>query len=232
MSKEYLSDFSLKCGSWTSSFRYFCKALVAYLILPLAIIALLEGIGPRLSEAFETSMDFNAIISEFTVYLDRYMVYAIPLLFLSIFIGYYPPGNYARIPFKFLSAVYLSIMLLLFTNGGQLEVTLDGSALGYDPTTGGLSGLDMTLGVTGIIYILSIIAFVKGFLAFTEFSDSRKEYLRDLAEKFNRKDEKKAADTLDYDEDDEPAATDTADADPGNDKKERGEMDGNQHRDM
>ncbi len=209
MKKEYMSDFSLKCGSWTSSFYYLCKSIVMYILLPLAIISLLEGIGPRLAKAFESEMDFSAIISEFTIYLDRYMVYAIPLIFLSIFIGYYPKGNYARIPFKFIAAVYLSIMLLMFTNGGQLEITLDGSALGYDPTQGGLSGLDMTLSVTGIIYILSIIAFVKGFLAFTEFSDNRKEYLRDLAEKFNRKDEKRAekaeAEALDYDEEDDPS---------------------------
>ncbi len=211
MSREYMTDFSLRCGSWTSSFYYFCKAVVMYIILPLAIISLMDGIGPRLTEAFESDMDFNAIIKEFTVYLDRYMIYSIPLLFLSIGIGYYPKGNYARIPFKFVAALYLSIMLLLFTNGGQLEVTLDGSALGYDPTVGGLSGLDMTLSVTGIIYILSIIAFVKGFLAFTEFSDNRKDYLENLAEKFNDRDEKKAAkaeaETVDFDEADDPEET-------------------------
>lgn len=216
MSNDYLSDFSLRCGSWTSSFLSLCKAVVMYILLPLAIISLLNGIGPRLSEAVGSQMDFNAIILEFSVYLDRYIVYAIPLVFLSIGIGYYPAGNYARIPFKFLASVYLSIMLLMFTNGGQLDVTLDGSAMGYDPSTGGLAGLDMTLKVQGIIYILSIIAFVKGFLAFTEFSDNRKEYLRDLAEKFNRKDEKKAKkvaeNTLAYDEDDDEPATATSDA--------------------
>ena len=116
-------------------------------------------------------------------------MYSIPLLFLAGLIGYYPPGNYARIPFKFISSAYLAIMLLLFTNGGHLYVSLGGDSL----ASLGIVSMDMTLDIVAIIYLLSIIAFVKGFLAFTEFTDNRKQYLEDLAEKFNRKDEKRAS---------------------------------------
>lgn len=204
MNKDYLSDFSLRCGSWTSSFLYICRAIVTYIILPLAFISLIEGIGPRLGEMTGSEIDFGPILTEFAVYLDRYMFYSIPLLLLAGFIGYYPAGNYARIPFKFLAAVYLSIMLLMFTNGGHLNVTLDGDSL----ASLGITRMDFTLSIVGIIYILSIIAFVKGFLAFTEFSDNRKKYLEDLAAKFNDKDEKKDTkrkekDNMTYDETDE-----------------------------
>ena len=161
MDKDYLSDFSLKCGSWTSSFLYICRAIVTYIILPLAFISLIEGLGPRLGEMTGSEIDFGPILTEFAVYLDRYMFYSIPLLLLAGFIGYYPAGNYARIPFKFLAAVYLSIMLLMFTNGGHLNVTLDGDSL----ASLGIVKMDFTLSIVGIIYILSIIAFVKGFLA-------------------------------------------------------------------
>lgn len=206
MNKDYLSDFSLKCGSWTSSFLYICRAIVTYIILPLAFISLIEGLGPRLGEMTGSEIDFGPVLSEFAVYLDRYMFYSIPLLLLAGFIGYYPAGNYARIPFKFLAAVYLSIMLLMFTNGGHLNVTLDGDSL----ASLGITRMDFTLSIVGIIYILSIIAFVKGFLAFTEFSDNRKQYLEDLAAKFNDKDEKKDTkrkekDNMDYDEADDQA---------------------------
>ena len=204
MDKDYLSDFSLKCGSWTSSFLYICRAIVTYIILPLAFISLIEGLGPRLGEMTGSEIDFGPILTEFAVYLDRYMFYSIPLLLLAGFIGYYPAGNYARIPFKFLAAVYLSIMLLMFTNGGHLNVTLDGDSL----ASLGIVKMDFTLSIVGIIYILSIIAFVKGFLAFTEFSDNRKKYLEDLAAKFNDKDEKKdnkrkEKDNMAYDETDD-----------------------------
>ena len=186
---EYMSDFSLKCGSWTSSFYYICKAVAGFIIIPLAIIALINGIGPELTEATGSGIDFGPILIEFGGYLDRYIMYSIPLLFLAGLIGYYPPGNYARIPFKFISSTYLAIMLLLFTNGGHLYVSLGGDSL----ASLGIVSMDMTLDIVAIIYLLSIIAFVKGFLAFTEFTDNRKQYLEDLAEKFNRKDEKRAS---------------------------------------
>ena len=188
MRREYRSDFSLRCGSWTSSFFYFCKALSGFIILPLAGIALINGIGPELSEAVNAGIDFGPILVEFGGYLSRYMLYSIPLLFLAIFIGYYPPGNYARIPFKFLSAVYLAIMLLLFTEGGHLYVTMSGDSL----ASMGITSMDMTLDIVAIIYLLSFIAFIKGFLAFTEFVDNRKTYLENLANKFNRKEKKHA----------------------------------------
>ena len=94
----------------------------------------------------------------------------------------------------------------MFTNGGHLNVSLSGDSLGSASAM--VAGLDFTLSIVGIIYILSIIAFVKGFLAFTEFSDNRKDYLENLAKKFNKKDEKhsfkkKEKGNLDFDESDE-----------------------------
>ena len=202
---DYMSDFSLKCGSWTGSFYSLCKAITGYLLLPLAFIALLTGLGPRLEEIVGAGIDFGPIVTEFAMYLDRYIVYSVPLIVFAIFIGYYPAGNYARIPFKFIASVYLAVMLLMFTDGGHLSISLGGDSL----SSMGIGGLDMTLDIVGIIYILSIIAFVKGFLAFTEFSDNRKQYLENLAEKFNMKDEKAAnkarkGSELDFDEEDEP----------------------------
>ncbi|MBP5395212.1 MAG: hypothetical protein J6Y18_04850 [Candidatus Methanomethylophilaceae archaeon] len=126
---DYVTDFSLRCGSWTSSFYYVCKAISAFIIIPLAAIALINGIGPELTEAMGSGIDFGPILMEFGGYLSRYMLYSIPLLFLAAFIGYYPPGNYARIPFKFLSSISLAIMLLLFTDGGHLYVSLGGDSL-------------------------------------------------------------------------------------------------------
>ena len=194
--RDYRSDFSLRCGSWTSSFYYFCKAIAGYIIIPLAFIALINGIGPEISDAVGSGIDFGPILIEFGGYLSRYMVYAIPLIFLAILIGYYPPGNYARIPFKFISAIYLAIMLLMFTDGGHLYVTMDGDSFGDL----GVSFMELTLDVVAIVYLLAFIAFIKGFLAFTEFTDNRKTYLENLANKFNKKDEKRAAKNGDVEE--------------------------------
>lgn len=195
---DYYSDFSLKCGSWTGSFLYLCRSITVYILMPLAMIALIRGIGPHLTTMIGGAINISSLFEQFVEYFNRYILYSIPLIFLSIFIGYYPAGNYARIPFKFLSAVYLAIMLLMFTDGGHLAVTLDGEAL----ASTGITGIDLTLDIVGVIYILAIISFVRGFLAFTEFSDNRKDYLEKLAKKFNKKD-KKNKNSMDFDEDDE-----------------------------
>lgn len=203
---DYFTDFSLRCGSWTGSFLNLSKAIFTYILFPLALLALIDGVAEGLAASLADGINFSPILSEFALYIDRYMLYSIPLVIFSIFVGYYPAGNYARIPFKFISSAYLAIVLLMFTNGGMMSITLDGNALGMPE----VAGIDMTLDVVGVIYILAIISFVKGFLAFTEFSDNRKQYLESLAEKFDDKDErnsskkrkekKKRDDDLDYDD--------------------------------
>lgn len=205
---EYFTDFSLRCGSWTGSFLSLSKAIVAYIILPLAFLAIIDGVGAQLAAAFaptDGGINFGPIIEELAIYLDRYMLYSIPLVIFSIFVGYYPAGNYARIPFKFISSAYLAILLLMFTDGGHLSIVLDGESLGMPD----LAGIDLNLDIVAVIYILAIISFVKGFLAFTEFSDSRKKYLESLADKFNDKDDRTSSKYRkgfegDFDEDDEP----------------------------
>lgn len=195
---DYRTDFSLKCGSWTNSFLSLSKAIVVYILLPLAFIALIKGTAPTLNTMMGGAIDVGLIFEQFIIYFNRYILYSVPLVILSIFAGYYPPGNYARIPFKFISSAYLAIMLLMFTNGGHIGVSITGDAL----ASTGIMGIDLTLDFVGVIYILAFITFVKGFLAFTEFSDNRKGYLEKLAKKMNKKGEKSKG-SMDYDEDDD-----------------------------
>ena len=175
---KYWTDFSLKCGSFGSAFCSLCVAVVTYIVLPLSIIALIDGVGADLSAAIAgtTGIDFGQILLEIKPYLDMLMLYSIPLIFLSIPIGFYPAGNYARIPFKVISALYLAALLLMFTNGGFLSITIDASGMGVP----GLTSVGLDLQIQAIIYILALISAAKGFLAFAEFSSNRKDYLEEL----------------------------------------------------
>lgn len=187
MSKDYLSDFSPHCMSFGGAFLSLSKAITIYILLPLSGIAILTGIGPELTASMGTEgFDFTSMLDQFAVYLRSLMVYSIPLIVLSIFIGLYEPGSYARIPFKFISSLYLAVVLLMFTKGGMLDVVIDGSSI-----TPGLSEIAITLEIKAYIYILAVLAALKGFLAFAEFSDNRKKYLERSAEKFNKKDRKR-----------------------------------------
>ena len=175
---KYWTDFSLKCGSFGSAFCNLCCAITVYILLPLSLISLIDGIGTDLSAALAGSsgIDFGQVLIQLRPYLDMLMMYSIPLVILSIPIGFYPAGNYARIPFKLVSALYLAALLLMFTNGGFLSVSIDASAMGVP----GLSTVGLDLQIQAIIYILALISVARGFLAFAEFSSNRKDYLKEL----------------------------------------------------
>lgn len=188
-SKDYLSEFSPRCMSYGGAFLSLSKSVTTYIILPLAAIALISGIGAELSTSVGSeSLDFGKILDQFNMYLRNLMIYSIPLIILSIFVGLYDKGSYARIPFRLVYCLYLAVMLLMFTKGGHIDMVIDGSAFGG----GQLDSLALVLNIEAVIYILAIISALKGFLAFAEFSDHRKEYLENSAKNFNKKDEKRA----------------------------------------
>lgn len=197
MSKDYFSDFSPKCMSFGGAFLSTSVSVTIYMLLPLAGISLITGLGPVLTEAMGDSLDFGSILDQLAGYLRSLMLYSIPLVILSVFVGLYEKGSYARIPFKFVYCLYLALVLLLFTKGGELDMVIDGSSLGE-----GIHSITMVLEIKAVIYILAIISALKGFLAFAEFSDNRKKYLENTAKRFNRKDAMEDEWTV-YDEDEE-----------------------------
>ena len=188
MAKDYFSDFSPKCMSFGGAFLSLSIAIFTYILLPLSGISLLTAIGPEITAAMgEDTIDFSMLLDQIAMYLRNLMVYSIPLIVLSIFVGLYEKGSYARIPFKFVSCLYLAVVLLMFTKGGMLDLTIDGSTLGPE-----IGDIVIVLEIKAFIYILAIISALKGFLAFAEFSDNRKKYLERSAKKFNKKDKKRA----------------------------------------
>lgn len=176
MKEDAVSDFRFRRGSPGGAFLSLSKAIVKFIMLPLGMLALIAGIGNGLPTG---GMDFAAIIEQLSVYLNRLMVYAIPLVILAIPLGFYPKGNYARIPFKLIYGLYLALLLLLFTDGGVLSMSLDGSTLGIE----GLTAVKVDLRIQTVIYILALISVVKAFMAFAEFGSYRKDYLKSMAEK-------------------------------------------------
>lgn len=186
---DYLTDFSPKCMCFGGAFKSVAVVVTCYLLLPLSAISLIEGIGPALSAATSSgSVDFGELLLGFTVYFRNLMIYSIPLIFISAFVGLYEPGSYARIPFKFLYSLYLAAVLLMFSQGGYMNVTIDGSSISPD-----IVEISLGLEIKGVIYILAIISALKGFLAFAEFTDNRKKYLENTAKRFNKSDEAKDA---------------------------------------
>lgn len=187
------SDFASSSGDIGGAFYELAKALLIFMIIPLSIYALISGV---INQAIasgtmdpETIADINEILSTAWDYVRKFIRYSIPMLFLAIPIGFYPAGNYAKIPFRIVAALYLAVLLIMFTNGGDLLVSLynviDTEQLIVD-------SVSVNINIAPVIYMMIVICIAKAFLSFAEFAGSREKYLEDLTEKQQKAAEKKA----------------------------------------
>ncbi|KQM10807.1 hypothetical protein AOA81_01120 [Methanomassiliicoccales archaeon RumEn M2] len=94
--------------------------------------------------------------------------------------GLYRAGSYAKIPFRFLFAIYSVIILIGLTDGGY-DGYRPGPAHGYGQRFE-LDDVVITLDITVFIYISMLIGTAGAFLAFTEFASGRKEFMEKKAE--------------------------------------------------
>ncbi|NLL94171.1 MAG: hypothetical protein GX224_00155 [Thermoplasmatales archaeon] len=182
------SEFSLKKADPGGAVLGMVGAIASFIIVPLCLCALIVGIieaSIRSGTSFMEAEQVESLIEEYWYYTRRFISLAGPLVLVSIPMGLYPKGSYARIPFGLFFGFYLALVLLIFVHGGA--VTTDVGGLGG---SGGVSidAVRLTLNVTAIMYIAVMISVAKGFLTFAEFAAHRKDYLKWLDEK----DEKKA----------------------------------------
>lgn len=173
-----ISDF--RCGSVWGSVNAVGITFVLYILIPLIIMYMISSLGESIGASAD--MDLTIFTDEINKYLIRLALYSIPLLFISLFKGYYAPGNRARIPFKVVYSLYVALMLLLVTNFGNFTAAVDMSSI-----IDGMGDVSVVLNVGMLIYILAAISAAKAPLAFTEYIDKRKEYQETKLEKYGNK---------------------------------------------
>lgn len=178
-------DFSFDNGDLNRAFLSFTVAFLLFVIVPLSIYAVVDGTVNQaiLSNSINPQdiEEVRILMTSFWTYLSRFVSYSVPLLILSIPIGFYPAGNYAKIPFRVLAALYMIVLVIILTNGGHVAITLF-NVISTGQFT--INALSSEFIIKPIIYIVSIICITKACLAFAEFSGSRKKYLEHLSEKY------------------------------------------------
>ena len=178
------SEFSLRYSSPGGAFLSLVLVLFSFILLPLSVFALLNGVAGHLStgDLFGmTPAQMQALLDEIWVYIRRLIRYSIPLLFIAIPLGLYRRGSYARIPFKFLFAIYSVIIIIGFTDGGMIELALSDLPIELGDEIP-IEDLVITLDITIFIYITILIGAAGAFLSFTEFASNRKEFVEKRAE--------------------------------------------------
>ncbi|MFA6668110.1 MAG: hypothetical protein WCS14_01245 [Candidatus Methanomethylophilaceae archaeon] len=177
------SEFSLRYAVPGGAFLSFSVTLFTLILLPLSIFALINGLAANMVTEGTGGIppeEIQKILDELWFYVRKLIRYAIPLLIIAIPMGLYRAGSYAKIPFRFLFAIYSVIILIGLTDGGMMDIALDlpmdtGSDLSIDDVV-------ITLDITLFIYISMLIGTAGAFLAFTEFASGRKEFMEKKAE--------------------------------------------------
>jgi len=183
LTQKILFDFSPKNGTIVGAILSFIFALVTFVIAPYVLFALVSGGLADISGMI--GIDVNEMAESVWPMAESMMKYAVPLVLLSIPVGFYRAGSYARVPFKMLFALYLGSWLWVASQGGIFVIDMP-LEIG-----GSTSALAMGLDIRYIIYVMMMICFVMMFLAFSELGDKRKKYLEALEKKKDKMSKRK-----------------------------------------
>jgi hypothetical protein len=178
-------DFSLKNGTVLGALIRFLVVLTVFIIIPYAVFTFVSG---SLSDMGGDIFEGADMTDQAWEWVSNMMKYAIPLILLSIPIGFYRPGSYARIPFKILFALYLGSWLWISSNGGIFSLTLPDMSFMADS----VSSITVNLDMRYVVYVMMMICFAMVFLAFTEFGGNRKKYFEALEKKKDTMSKRKA----------------------------------------
>jgi len=175
------NEFALSKGSFGQSFLCVVRTAVGFIIIPLCMFALMEGVmDVAIANGMFSSSMFDDMTDLSQGMLMRAIKYSLPFLIIAIPMGFYPSGNAAKIPFRLLFAVYMVIWIWVITNGGVIF-----AEMGTIPIGGGLTmdSIGLRINLTNVLYITLMIALAKGFLAFSEYGSHREKYLEELNKK-------------------------------------------------
>jgi len=182
---DILFDMSPKNGSLAGAALSFICVLMVFVITPYILFAFISGSLPGIG--IEFGVDTSEVSAGIWSWIMDMMKYAIPLLLLSIPVGFYHAGSYARVPFKMLFALYLGSWLWVASHGGVFTMTFPSVEI-----FGGSSALTIGIDVRYVVYVMIMICFVMMFLALSELGGNRKDYLEALEKKKDSMSKRKA----------------------------------------
>lgn len=167
-------DLSPKNGTLTGALISFFIALAVFVIAPYAVFLAVSG---GMAAAW-TGADAEILTDLLRDQVYRMMKYSIPLILLSLFVGFYRSGSYAKIPFRMIFALYLTSWLWIVSYGGVFEITISEMTVGID--------------IRYVVYVMMMICFAMMFLAFSEFGGNRMKYLKAAEKKRDIMNKRKA----------------------------------------
>lgn len=168
---DIMTDFSLKNGTLLGAMISFFIIIGVFVVIPYTIALYISGGLEQIAVGNAGAMEGGMWDT-----VSNLMKYAIPLILLSIPVGFYRAGSYAKIPFRILFTLYLGAWIWIASNGGVFTVDMGGAA-------DGISSMTLGVDISYIVFVMMIICLAMMFLAFAEFGGSREKYLKALEKK-------------------------------------------------
>lgn len=177
-----MSDFSLKNGSFGGGLVGMLSAALVFLVIPASLATLglhiFDLAIADIAAGAEFALDLDTAVAlqdQMLQFRDDVILYSIPIIILGFPVGFYPKGNFGRVPFGILQAGTIAMWIWYITRGGVLPVSVD-----IPVDLGGIdvdASVSLTLVLTGFIYLFMIVALAKGAYFFAEYGGNRKKYL-------------------------------------------------------
>ncbi|MCL2607064.1 MAG: hypothetical protein FWD92_00690 [Methanomassiliicoccaceae archaeon] len=169
--RDIRTDFSLENGTLLGAMLSLIIAISMFIVLPYTVALYASGGLEQIAIGNAGAMEYGMWDT-----VSDLMKYAVPLILLSIPVGFYRSGSYAKIPFRILFTFYLGAWIWIASQGGIFTVEMGSVA-------DGISSMTLNLDVRYIVFIVMIICLAMMFLAFAEFGGSREKYLKALEKK-------------------------------------------------
>lgn len=168
----------LRFGSWGKGTLAVITSLISIVILPLALIYVMEGLMTEMGLEEE-------LLNMFDPFMDmiwRFAIYGLPVVALAFFKKSYDKGSKARLLFNLISLAYSVLWIYIIFEGGSLTISMDVSSFFTDGDFS-VENIDAVLMIKGLVIIMIGLILLKMLLAFTSYGSNRDKYLV----KFNEK---------------------------------------------
>lgn len=122
-----MGEFAMENGKVGKGVISAIIAAVKYLVLPVLIVSIIISLMSGISEdAF--------LLDNFETIRTYMIIFALPIIAIAFFVGFYPKGSYSRMTFGIAYTVLICVWLWVALRGGKIDITMDFVGAGVDFT--------------------------------------------------------------------------------------------------
>ncbi|NYT12016.1 MAG: hypothetical protein GKC03_05620 [Methanomassiliicoccales archaeon] len=122
-----MGDFALENGKVSKGIIGAILAAVKYLVIPVLIVSIILAMLSDFAEGYLPLEELEAIRLSL-------IVFALPVIALAFFVGFYPKGSYSRMTFGIIYVASICLWLWLAAQGGKIDASIEFVGLALDFT--------------------------------------------------------------------------------------------------